>query len=87
MRFFGDAADLIGDIGFSVIKNVGCIAIGGGKTLIGVLTEDEELINGGVSQMGKGAFLLASSAVGKAVMDDDDSENDQLFDDFDDFDV
>lgn len=83
MGLLGATADLIGNIGFSVIKNSGRIALGGGKTIIGVLTEDEDLIGEGVGQMSKGAFFLASSAIGKAIMDDDDSENDQLFDDFD----
>lgn len=83
MSIFGAAADLIGDIGFSVIKNSGRIALGGGKTILGVVTEDEELIGEGIGQIGKGAFYIASSAVGKAVFDNDDADDDQLFDGFD----
>lgn len=83
MSFFGTAANIIGDVGFSVIKNSGRIVLGSGKTIVGVITEDEELIGAGVGQMGKGAFYLASAAVGKAVLGDDDSDDDQLFDDID----
>ena len=82
MGLFSAAADFVGDVGFSVIKNSGRIALGGGKAVLGLITEDEELIGEGIGQAGKGAIYLGASVIGKQVFDDDD-DSDSLFDGFD----
>ena len=76
MSFFRMTTDLIGDLGIGVIKHSGRIALGGGKTIIGALTEDEDLIADGLSQAGKGAVGLGLSVVGKTLLNNDDSDVD-----------
>lgn len=80
MSLFSAAADVIGNVGFGIIKSSGRIALGGGKTLLGVLTEDEDLIGDGLSQVGKGTIGLGSAVLGKALSGNDDADDDQALD-------
>ncbi|MEL7006440.1 MAG: hypothetical protein AAFN93_27485 [Bacteroidota bacterium] len=82
MSLFRAAADLVGDVGFGVIKNTSRIAIGGGQAILGVVTEDEDLIASGLGKVGKGVICLGGSALlGSGDDDDDDSDLFDLMDD------
>ncbi len=83
MSIFGAAADLVGDIGLGVIKHSGRVILGGGQTLLGVITEDEELIGDGIGKIGKGALGLGSCVLRNAVLGDDSDDDDQMTDLFD----
>ena len=80
MSLFSQGAELIGDLGFRVIKNSGKVIYGAGQSLVGLVSEDEELIANGVKNLGDGAVGLSIGLVTKAIKgdssDDDSDDND-----------
>ena len=80
MSLFSAAADLVGNVGFGVIKNSGKIALGSGKAILGVLTKDEDLMGDGLGQLGKGTLGLGVSVLGKTLSGNDDADDCQMFD-------
>jgi hypothetical protein len=81
MSIFSAAFDFVGDVGFGVIKNSGRIAFGGGKAILGVVTEDETLIAEGLETMGQGAVGLGVAVTTNAIRGED-SEEDETIDPF-----
>jgi hypothetical protein len=75
MSIFNVAADLVGDVGFGVIKNSGRLIFGGGKAIVGVVTEDEELIAEGIEGMGVGALGLGGSVFKQTILSDDSGDD------------
>ncbi|MEA5621256.1 hypothetical protein VB711_25975 [Cronbergia sp. UHCC 0137] len=80
MSLFSQGAELIGDLGFRVIKNSGKVLYGAGQSIVGIVSEDEELIANGVKNLGDGAVGLSIGLVAKAIKgdssDDDSDDND-----------
>ena len=80
MSLFSQGAELIGDLGFRVIKNSVKVAYGAGQSIVGIVSEDEELIANGVKNLGDGAVGLSIGLVAKAIKgdssDDDSGDND-----------
>jgi hypothetical protein len=80
MSLFSQGAELIGDLGFRVIKNSGKVIYGAGQAVVGLVSEDEELIENGVKNLGQGAVGLSIALVTKAIKgdssDDDSDDND-----------
>lgn len=80
MSLFSQGAELIGDLGFRVIKNSGKVIYGAGQSLVGLVSEDEELIANGVKNLGDGAVGLSIGLVTNAIKgdnsDDDSDDND-----------
>jgi hypothetical protein len=64
------ATDFIGDVGFGVIKNSSRILLGGGKAIVGVVTENEELRDEGLKGASQGALGLGSALVMKNIKED-----------------
>lgn len=81
MSLFSQGAELIGDLGFRVIKNSGKVIYGAGQAVVGLVSEDEELIENGVKNLGDGAVGLSIGLVAKAIKgdsSDDDSDDNNL---------
>lgn len=80
MSLFSQGAELIGDLGFRVIKNSGKVLYGAGQSVVGLVSEDEELIAKGFENLGQGAVGLSIGLVNKAIKgdssDDDSDDND-----------
>jgi hypothetical protein len=80
MGIFKAGAELLGDLGFAVVKNSGRVLYGTGQAVIGAVSEDEELIEQGVKNLGKGAmglgFHAAKNFVGGDSSEDDIENND-----------
>lgn len=74
MNIFKFGADFIGDVGFGIIKNSAKMIYGGGEAIVGMVTEDNELVESGVKKLGGGAVGLGSVVIKKAI-NGDESEN------------
>ena len=81
MNLFRSGAELLGDVGFGVIKNSGRFLYGTGQAVVGFVSEDEELIGQGVKNLGKGAMGLGFHAARKLA--DEDSSEGEIDDDYD----
>ncbi|MBD1855495.1 MULTISPECIES: hypothetical protein [Leptolyngbya] len=79
MSIFSTVSNLVGDIGFGVIRHSAGVAIGGGKAILGVVTGDDELIDDGLRTVGKGAIGLGGAIVTKAIGNQG-SEEDETID-------
>jgi hypothetical protein len=77
MSIFSAAVDLVGDVGFGVIKNSGRLIFGTSKALLGVVTEDEDLIAEGIEGIGSGALGLGGAILRENVLGDN-SDDDSL---------
>jgi hypothetical protein len=75
MSLFKVATNFVGDVGFSVIKQSSRIAWGGGQAIVGMVSQDDELIEQGLKKAGKGTLGLVSCLVMKNI-DGDNSETD-----------
>lgn len=75
MGIFKIAADFVGDVGFGVIKKSSRIIWGGGQAIVGMISEDDELVEQGLKNAGEGAVGLVSTLVMKEI-NGDDSETD-----------
>jgi hypothetical protein len=75
MSIFNAAIDLVGEVGFGVIKNSGRVIFGGGKAILGVVTEDEYLIAEGIEAMGAGAVGIGGSVLRKNILDDNSGDD------------
>lgn len=71
MGLFTAGAELIGEVGFRVVKNSAKVVYGGGQTILGVVSEDEELIAQGIKNVGTGGLGLTIGAF----MGDDESDD------------
>ncbi|MBD2299067.1 hypothetical protein [Nostoc sp. FACHB-190] len=80
MSLFKIAADFVGDVGFGVIKNSGRILFGGGKAIVGVVTDDQELLEEGLKGAGKGVLGLGSALVMKNLNEDDSESTEEDID-------
>lgn len=81
MSIFRAGTELLGDLGWGIIKNSGRVIYGGGQAIVGMVTEDEELVENGVKNLAKGAGGLSLSLVKKAANEDssdDDNEDSNL---------
>ena len=75
MSIFKVAADFVGDVGFGVIKQSGRIVWGGGQAIVGMVSQDDELVEQGLKNAGQGTVGLVSSLVIRNI-NGDDSETD-----------
>lgn len=75
MSLFRVATNFVGDVGFGVIKQSSRIVWGGGQAIVGMVSQDDELLEQGIKNAGKGTVGLVSSLVMKNI-DGDDSETD-----------
>ncbi|NJL10504.1 MAG: hypothetical protein HC836_49605 [Richelia sp. RM2_1_2] len=75
MGIFKFAADFVGDVGFGVIKKSSRIVWGGGQAVLGMVSQDEELVEKGLKNAGQGAVGLAYTLLLKN-QNGDDSETD-----------
>ena len=75
MSLFKAATNFVGDVGFRVIKQSGRIAWGGGQAIVGMVSQDDELLEQGLKNAGKGTVGLVSSLLIKNI-DGDNSETD-----------
>lgn len=76
MSLFSQGAELIGDLGFRVIKNSGKVLYGAGQSIVGLVSEDEELIANGVKNLGEGAVGLSIGLVTNAIKGDNSDNSD-----------
>ncbi len=76
MNFLKIGTEFVGDVGFGVIKNSGRLIYGSGQTIVGMVTEDDELVENGVKNLGHGAFGLTVGVVKKAVGGDKSEDGD-----------
>ena len=67
MRILQSGIELVGNVGWGVVKNSGRCLYGGGQAVLGMVSEDEELIGQGVKNLGKGAMGLTFSVASKFV--------------------
>jgi hypothetical protein len=70
MNILGSALDVIGNVGFGVIRHSGGIVWGGSKAIVGVIAEDEEMIGAELGSVAKSAVGLGLTLVGKALSED-----------------
>ncbi len=75
MNLLKAGSDLVGDLGFKVIKNSGRVVWGGGQMILGAVSDNDELVEKGLKNTGKGALGLGIGLLGKN-KDDDDLESD-----------
>lgn len=62
MKILQSGIELVGNIGWGVIKNSGRCLYGGGQAVVGMVSEDDELIGQGVNNIGRGAMGLTIHA-------------------------
>ena len=77
---FKVGTELVGDLGWKIVKNSGKVIYGSGQAIIGIVTEDEELVEHGVKNLGHGAFGLSVGLVKKAIVGDNSEEDNQDID-------
>lgn len=80
MSLFSAGAELLGNVGFGVIKSSGKLIYGGGQAIIGMVSEDDELIEQGFKNAGNGAFSLTVGLVRNAINGDSGDDGDEDFD-------
>lgn len=64
-----DAVDVVGDVGFGVIKNSGKMVWGGGQVIVGAVTDNDELVEAGGKAVVGGGIALLGSLLGKKAVD------------------
>lgn len=67
MKIFNAGAEVIGKVGFGVIKNSFRTVYGGGQALVGVLTESEDLVEQGIRNTGRGVAGLGANLIVKSI--------------------
>ncbi len=72
--------ELLSDLGWGIIKNSGRILYGGGQAVVGMVTEDEELVENGVRNLAKGAGGLSLGLVKKAINGDESEDGNEDID-------
>ena len=77
---FKVGTELVGDLGWKIVKNSGKVIYGSWQAIIGIVTEDEELVEHGVKNLGHGAFGLSVGLVKKAIVGDNSEEDNQDID-------
>jgi hypothetical protein len=77
---FRVGTELVGDLGWKIVKNSGRAIYGSGQAIIGIVTEDDELVENGVKNLGQGAFGLSVGLVKKAIAGDNSEEDNQDID-------
>lgn len=80
MSLFSAGAELLDNVGWRVIKGSGKLLYGSGQAVIGMVSEDGELVERGVKNLGSGAFSLTIGLVGKAIKGDSGDDEDEDFD-------
>ena len=58
MKILQSGIELLGNVSFGVVKNSGRLLYGSGQAVIGLVSEDDELIEQGVKNLGRGAIGL-----------------------------
>ena len=74
MSIFGSVTNVIEEVGFGVIKHSGRIAWGGGKAILGVVTDDKELIDEGLSSVAKSSVGLGVNLISKVIFGNDSND-------------
>lgn len=74
MRILQSGIELVGNVGFGVIKNSGRLLYGGGQTVLGIVSEDDELIEQGVKNLGRGAVGLTIHTARQIITGDSDED-------------
>lgn len=74
MRILQSGIELVGNVGFGVIKNSGRMLYGGGQAVLGIVSEDDELIEQGVKNLGRGAVGLTINTASKFITGDSDED-------------
>lgn len=74
MRILQSGIELVGDVGFGVIKNSGRLLYGGGQAVLGIVSEDDELIEQGVKNLGRGAVGLTIHTARQIITGDSDED-------------
>jgi hypothetical protein len=80
MRLFSAGAELLGNVGWGVIKGSGKLIYGSGQAIIGMVAEDNELVEQGVKNVGSGAFGLTVGLVKNAIKGDGGDDEGEDFD-------
>ncbi len=83
MSLFSAGMDLLDNVGWRVIKGSGKLIYGGGQTVLGMVSEDGELVERGVKNLGSGAFSLTVGLVKNTINGDSGDDGDDGDDDFD----
>ncbi len=83
MNLFSAGAELLGNVGFRVIKGSSKLIYGGGQAVVGMVSENDELVEQGLKNAGDGAFGLTVGLVKNAFKGDSGDSGD----DSDGFDV
>lgn len=79
MSLFSAGAELLGNVGWGVIKGSGKLIYGSGQAIIGMVAEDDELVEQGVKNVGTGAFGLTVGLVKNAIKgDSEEYENEDI---------
>jgi hypothetical protein len=80
MKLFQVVAESIGEVGFGVIKNSGRMIYGGGQAIVGMVTENDELVENGVKNLGRGTFGLSIGLVQKVITGNNSEDENQDID-------
>ncbi|WP_146131682.1 hypothetical protein [Merismopedia glauca] len=75
MSLFQIGEEIVGNLGFRTVKNIGKVVFGAGQAVIGMVNDDSELVEAGMKNVGKGGIGLGISAVGQMLGGDPDEEN------------
>ncbi|MBE9044680.1 hypothetical protein IQ255_09720 [Pleurocapsales cyanobacterium LEGE 10410] len=81
MNILQSGIEVLGNVGFGVIKNSGRLLYGSGQTVIGIVSENDELTEQGVKNLGRGAMGLTIHAAKEIITGDsheDELENDDI---------
>lgn len=82
MKVLQSGIELLGNVGFGVIKNSGRCLYGGTQAVLGMVSEDDELVEQGVKNLGRGAIGLTIHTA-KQIMTGDSQEDELANDDID----
>jgi hypothetical protein len=80
MSIFRVGTELLGDLSLGIIKNSSKVIYGGGQAIVGMVTENDELVENGVKNLGNGAFGLSIGLVQKAITGDNSEDENQNID-------
>lgn len=58
MKLLQSGIELVGNVGWGVVRNSGRCLYGGGQAVVGMVSEDDELIGQGLKNIGRGAVGL-----------------------------
>jgi hypothetical protein len=75
MSLFQIGEEIVGNLGFGTVKNLGKVVWGTGQAVIGMVNDDSELLEAGIKNVGRGGIGLGIGAIAKTLGGNPDEEN------------